>query len=252
MWACGGSPFTSDADVGNGGSDEPGAGVGNGASSSGGSVGTAGRGGKPGAGGSSPIAGSASTGGALNAGGLGMAGDFVVAGSTAVAGQPGTGGSSPDPIDQVCPKVQPGDGAGCADGLTCSYGKDLRPSCRVRAQCDGGTWALDDPGCEPLPECQDIEPGSSCDDSVAPPCAIDGYVFCACTGCSGSGPCTSETVWRCAEVSGSNNCPHIMPNEGQACFDETECSYGSCATDSHMDVSCDGSTWIWTSAQCPQ
>jgi hypothetical protein len=230
VWACGGSPFTSGNEGGRAG--ESAAGVGSGASPSGGSD-TAG---SPGAGGSNPVAGSASMGGTVNVGGLGIAGDLVVAGTAPTAGEPGTAGSGPDPVAQSCPKTQPSAGAGCADGLSCSYGKDLRPDCRVRAKCDGGTWAIDDPGCEPLPACESIEPGSMCDDSVARPCAIEGYIYCVC----------------CSAGPSSGDCPHVMPNEGQTCVGDAACSYGSCATDSRMDVTCNGAAWDWTSAQCPQ
>jgi hypothetical protein len=253
VWACGGSAFTSvEADGGSDGSGDA-AGADNatagGGRSSGGNVGNGGKpgtAGKPGVGGSTPL------GGATNVGGLGIAGDVVIAGSGTVAGQPGTGGTGPDPSDQVCPKSEPLAGGGCADGLTCSYNKDLRPNCRVRAKCDGGKWSVDDPECEPLQECQGVQPGTMCDDSVAASCMIEGYIYCVCTGCSGAGPCSNETVWRCTEGPDSNICPHVMPNEGQTCEGEVECPYGSCATDTSMVVSCNGATWGWTSAQCPQ
>jgi hypothetical protein len=217
-----------------------------------GSAGKGGSGGKPGMGGS-PQGGSNSVGGDL-----GIAGDLVAGGTQPIGGQPGTsgsntGGTGPDPVDPSCPAKLPEAGAACAPGLSCSYGDDLRPGCRARTTCVGGKWLVDPKEqCEPLPECQNIEEGKACDADLAPACVVEGYIYCVCTGCTGAGPCGSETVWQCAEGPGSDACPHVLPNDGAVCEKEAECNYGACVTDNSMNASCNGTTWKWSSSQCPQ
>jgi hypothetical protein len=240
--ACGGSAFTTDGGSGSGGTGGDGeAGR------------TAGRGGTGGSTGGKPGTGGSPQGGAVSGGSLGTAGAVAVGGS-ATTGGAASGGTEPDPSDASCPKDLPTPGAACADGLSCSYGMDLRPSCRRRAKCDGSRWVIDNSGdCDVLPECQGVVQESECDDSVSPPCHIDGYVYCVCTGCSGVGPCGSETRWKCAAGSGPQTCPHVLPNDGQACSSaQLECPYGSCATENPMSAACDGSTWVWQNTQCPQ
>jgi hypothetical protein len=181
----------------------------------------------------------------------------VTGGTQPIGGEPGTsgtntGGTGPDPVDQTCPKDLPEAGKACAAGLTCSYGDDLRPSCRARAKCSEGKWLLEErAACEALPECQGIEEGKACKVELTPACVGEGAVYCVCTGCTGAGPCSTETVWQCAESPGSDACPHVLPNEGQACEKEAECAYGSCVTENPMLARCDGATWQWEGQFCP-
>ncbi len=270
-FACGGSAFTAEnTDPGGDGgdaSDAGSAGVLNRAGrGSGGSL--IGSGGKLGKGGTSNNGGS-SSGGVISVGGdLGIAGDLVVGGSPPVAGQPGTGGTagtagmtgmagsggtSPDPVDKVCPKLLPAQGGPCTSGLLCSYGTDVRTACRNTSKCSNGVWNLNKPVCEQLHGCSGAIVGNACDAGSAKPCllnATDG-IYCICTGCGNGGACTDQTVWACAAGDGAQGCPKLAPNEGQMCMGEsTKCGYGSCSTGNGMRAVCDGTTWSWDGVLC--
>jgi hypothetical protein len=254
-WACGGAAFTGDGSGGGAGDDgEAGSQSRSGRGNGGSTVASGGKGsaGKGGMGGSQQ-------GGAISVGGdLGIAGDLVAGGTQPGGGEPGTsgsntGGTGPDPVDGNCPQASPKAGAPCAAGLSCTYGDDVRAGCRDRATCIDGKWLIDErTQCETLPECQSIEEGKACDANTSPACVLEGYVYCLCTGCTGAGPCSSETVWQCADSPGSDVCPHVLPNEGQACTKQAECDYGACVTDNAMTASCNGTIWQWQSPQCPQ
>jgi hypothetical protein len=273
--ACGGSAFTSNTDAGgsgNGGSgDGASSGVlGSGGRASGGSQ--MGKGGKT-SGGTGNMSGSGTTGGGTTGGGttggrpsgggstggagssagsVGTGGDIATGGSAGTAGMAGTAGGPPGPIDKVCPMSLPAPGDGCADGLICSYGADIRTSCRNRATCSGGVWTIDKPVCEQLHGCPNIQVGKQCDASVAKPCLIDsGNVYCVCTGCNSAGLCTNQTVWACAGSAGGQGCPKVPPNEGQMCSGSESCGYGSCSTGNNLSTSCDGTTWSWSASVCP-
>ncbi len=270
--ACGGSAFT--AETGNAGGDGGAddvtdggtAGVLNrGGRGSGGSlIGSGGKIGGGGAGSKGGSAGSTSGGGVIGiAGNLGMAGDLVVGGSVSGAGQPGTagtgtagagtGGTSPNPIDKVCPKAEPVQGTGCADGLVCSYGTDVRTACRPVAKCSNKVWSVSKPVCEQLHGCPNVVMGTQCDAATAKACllsATDG-IYCVCTGCGNGGVCSDNTVWARAASDGAPGCPKLAPNEGQMCGGDLKCGYGSCRTGNGLSTVCNGSTWSWDSVLCP-
>jgi hypothetical protein len=262
-FACGGSAFSSrsDGEDGGGGAGAP----------SGGKAGT-GLGGKPGSGGSNSAGssdraghagvaagGNAATGGSVTTGGsVGEAG----AGGKALAGATSTGGTSAgeagaagadggEPIDETCPLKAPHAGGGCADGLVCTYGDDLRASCRRRAQCQAGHWTLSEPKCEALVACSPIVQGTKCDPAKAPPCTLEEHILCVCSSCGSGGPCASETVWKCAAGSGGQLCPKEPPNLGQSCSVNVTCPYGSCSINEGVEATCDGKTWAWESLICP-
>ncbi len=250
--ACGGSAFTSGGSEpgGEGGSgDEAGtAGVlGKAGRGSGGSV--IGSGGKVGVAGMAT--GGTGTGGGISVGGFGIAGDLIAGGSFPIAGGPGTGGTGPDPepVDEACPKTIPATGGLCAEGLSCSYGTDIRAWCRMRAKCDGGKWAIYEPAddCPTLHACNDNVIGGSCDAQVANPCIKDQKLYCACVSCVG-GACSTGT-WQCEGVN-TQGCPAMVPNEGQMCEGQAQCSYGNCAVGNPMDVTCNGATWGWETLGC--
>jgi large repetitive protein len=250
--ACGGTSFTSTGDNAGGVGNLGGKNTGGSASSQGGSLGHAGsgvggsllgNGGKLGTAGAVGIAGKAGAtsvggGGDVAAGGVGMGGEIANAGA----------GPGPDPIDKTCPLDLPESGRGCADGLTCSYGDDIRPACHSRAKCDNGVWTLELPKCVAINACDAIVQGSHCD--AKPSCTIQDSIFCACTGCTGVGPCSTETVWQC--TGSPAGCPALIPNEGQVCVGNLACTYGSCTTGEKVTASCNGAAWGWKSLICPR
>jgi hypothetical protein len=255
--ACGGTAFNSTTDGGGGtaGSSQA-AGAASGGS---GTLGHAGRGvggsvvgsgGKIGTAGNVGIAGVA--GGITTGGDVSLGGDVTVGGSLTSGGDSASAGAGPDPIDKTCPGDLPTQGHGCTDGLICTYGDDIRASCHARAQCDNGTWSVDLPQCVALDACAPIVVGSQCDDQTAKPCTIQSSIYCVCTGCTGVGPCTTNTVWACASGSGGQGCPALIPNEGQACTGSAACTYGSCSTGEKMTATCNGTSWGWKPGICGQ
>jgi len=279
--ACGGSAFTSSSDgsSGGGGSNASGDTSGDGATS--GVLGRAGRGvggsvigsgGKISVGGSatggSATAGTASNGGAVGVGGLigvggdliGVAGDLVAGGSVSMAGVAGVAGAggtagaggSGNP-DQSCPVLTPTSGAPCANGLSCSFGKDIRPNCRPQASCVQGGWALKDAGCKQIHACSgDVAAGGLCDATTAGSCVFGGTQFCICSQCVGN-LCGTNATWHCASSSGDAGCPKIAPNLGEACATQMKCQYGGCGLPQSGPISatCDGKTWSWEGVVCP-
>ena len=256
--ACSGSAFSTQ-----GGESGSGSGNESGSSSRAGSLGRGGLSGKGGKGngGSVAVAGNANSsgtdgnGGVIGIGGsIGVAGDVTFGGTQGVAGDPSGGGTGPDPIDTMCPVELPNANRACEPGLNCTYGSHLLASCRSRAQCVDGGWVIELTSCPDLHGCNNIVGGSPCNPEVSPPCTLgnDNDIYCVCTGCSSAGPCTDNTVWKCAAGSGGAGCPKVLPNQGQKCVVDRQCPYGSCATGESMSASCDGTTWKWESLQCPQ
>lgn len=249
--ACGGSAFSGanpNTDDGDGG--EP-------ASGRGGALNSGGRdtvGGKPGVAGTTGKGG-VSNGGAGVAGSAAVGGDVSVGGEPAVGGEPGVGGepaaggAGPDPVDEVCPQAQPAAHGACKSGLSCTYGDDVRASCRQHAKCDGGQWVITDPGCKELPVCEPIILGKECA-ADAPDCLMQGEIFCSCSACNGS-LCSNTHKWACAAGPGGA-CPKLPPNLGQSCAGSTECTYGACAVNEGVTTTCNGATWGWDSLICPK
>ncbi len=258
--ACGGSAFTTNGDGGSSGTPTDG-GSDTAESGTGGVLGRAGRGGGgKNSSGDSTVGGEVSAGGVVSVGGdVGIGGDLVtggslpVAGATSTAGTTSTGGTGPQPFDEICPKVQPTPGGACADGLSCSYGTDVRTACRPLADCSDGVWSITQQGCEPLDTCDGVQTNTECDPN-SKPCMLAGDqgIYCVCTDCSGAGgPCNNDTRWACAAGSGGALCPTLPPNLGATCTVERQCAYGSCSTDNGVNAACDGSTWAWHGVACP-
>jgi len=260
-FACGGTAFSPTSDNGDAGQSAGGSPSSSGSPSSGGkggrsghagrssggtASGTGGKVGTAGSGGVAGVAGAITTGGDVSAGGEPTAG-----GNPAFGGEGGAAGASTPPIDKSCPPVRPANGAACVTGLRCSYGDDIRPSCHPHALCVDGAWSLQLPKCTAIEACAPIAQGSPCDAQASPSCTIQSSIFCACTGCSGAGPCTSNTVWVCTAGSGPVACPALIPNEGQACAGSDVCTYGSCATGEKVSATCKDATWHWKTELCP-
>lgn len=274
--ACGGGAFTAspEGSTGSGGSGDT---TGDGATS--GVLGRAGRGvggslmgggGKVAVGGTTSLSGSAAggddtggsttTGGVVGSGGIvgiggdvSVGGDLVVGGSVSVAGQAGTGGSGGNPgPDTSCPQTQPAAGNACQGSLTCSYGTDVRPTCRAVATCKNNMWALSAVLCKPLVHCDpDMVPDAVCDPQVTPSSCVHDSVYCLCAACIGNS-CAPKATWHCSVNSGDASCPKIAPNEGQACNTALKCQYGSCALQQAGNIGavCD-KTWTWDGQFCP-
>ena len=251
-FACGGSAFSSRSEDGSGGA------------ASGGKAST-GSGGKPGGSGSSStggnergghggvaVAGRPTTGGSVGeagAGGKATAGTTSKGGSD--AGEAGAAGADGgEPIDEKCPVEAPHTGGACANGLVCTYGDDVRASCRRHAQCQRGRWTLSEPKCQALTACSPLVQGTKCDPAASPPCTLEDHILCVCTGCGSGGPCMSDNVWKCAAGSGGQLCPKLPPNWGQSCNADVTCSYGSCSINEGVEATCDGKTWTWQSPIC--
>lgn len=246
--ACGGSAFNPQGDGAAGAS----------AGGSGGEPGAAGRGGRPQGGsattGGKPSVSGASPGGRSPTGGTesGGAGTAGAAGTLPMAGEPGVAGAPPEGADTSCPATPEALGDACQDGLVCTFGDDIRTSCRPRARCEVGKWVLSQPPCEDLAACDKVIVGQECDGAV-PECLLTESIYCRCTACPTSGPCMGggKTVWACASGSGVSGCPDVPPNWGASCNASSSCSYGSCGTQNNLNVTCDG-TWSWELAICPK
>lgn len=290
-FACGGSAFSSSTDDGGDPGDSGNAGALNrggrsgfggslfgkggkaptagtvgiaGASASGGTIGSAGEpnaggdattGGGTTTGGTSPTGGSSAAGAGATGGGS-LGGSMTTGGTSPTAGAGGGGaagsGGAPPAPDKVCPTKQPTSGGRCIDGLVCTYGTDVRTSCRPVAKCTGGKWAIDQPGCPTLNVCPILKVGDKCD-APGHGCMLDATsgVYCVCSSCSGSGVCTVTPTWACAGGSSGGLCPTVAPNQGRTCSPENlSCGYGSCATGNPITAVCD-STWKWVGEMCP-
>jgi hypothetical protein len=240
--ACGGSAFTGVTDD----TETGGSGGAAGSSSSAGrrTGGSSGKGGKTSTGGGA-------TGGSETAGG--SAGASATGGAAPTAGQPGVAGGMTEPTpDTTCPSSAPSAGGACKEGLTCSYGTDVRLDCRTRATCDGGHWTLFDPDCKQLPTCtSDVSAGNNCDMDEAV-CVKDDSQYCQCSACIGM-VCGTEATWHCTSSSSSAGCPKLAPNQGQPCEGERKCQYGACGLGqvSQAEASCDGRTWSYEMVPCP-
>ncbi len=242
VWGCGGSEFTSAGGGGSGGSAS--------GSASGGSSDVGG--GEGGSDSGAPATGGTSGTGAGGLGGIGVAGSLPLGGSLPWGGEPGAAGGTSEPVDRACPRALPGVEGACEDGLVCTYGVDPRPECRPRAECMNGRWRRALGGdCAKLTSCGKVEANVACDAAESAPCILNGDTYCVCTGCSGAGPCSTETSWQCAPSQGDAECPQVLPNHGQACQQSASCSYGSCATGNSVLASCDGAEWRWEEVACP-
>lgn len=161
-------------------------------------------------------------------------------------------------LPDVCPTEQPNDGAPCtqAESLSCEYGTDLRPACRVHATCKAGKWSA------PLPKCAGVPVAGqgSCPTSSAASgmsCAADGLVCdmgggasCTCTQCPG-GPCSTAPIWACWAPQGGN-CPGVAPDLGQSCNVEgVSCGYGLCGGPTGTLRKCNGGVWVEVPQSCP-
>lgn len=274
--ACSGTSFSSggSGNGGNGGSGDtssdagdagvqPGAGNSSGGSSTGnGGKGNAGKGSGGNATAGTDTGGTTANGGVGIAGDISVGGDLVIAGTTsggssagtgAVAGAAGTAGTNGGPnVDLVCPKSEPSNGGLCKDGLSCTYGSDLRAQCRNTAQCNGGKWTLNKVVCPDMHGCQNVVVGKQCDPNAAA-CALgDTGVVCVCAPC-GNASCSAEHTWACAGSSGGQACPKAVPNLGQTCAtNDLKCPYGSCDTGYPVTASCSAGFWNWEQGFCAQ
>ncbi|HVY31255.1 MAG TPA: hypothetical protein VHB79_32080 [Polyangiaceae bacterium] len=197
-------------------------------------------------------AGGTESGGTGTGGDVSVGGDVVTAGTSSMGGSAGT--NSGPPVDLVCPKNMPSNGALCKDGLMCSYGADLRVTCRNMAKCDGGKWTINRPNCEGLPTCGNGVKTDVLCDPQAPQCILDSSQLCVCSACGSSsgGACQVDTYkWVCAGGSGGPTCPVIPPNLGQACGGVESCPYGSCAAGNNVTASCTNQKWSWEQNPCP-
>ena len=121
--------------------------------------------------------------------------------------------------------------------MSCSYGTDLRPTCRDTAVCNGSNWTVAAANCTALEACT-LNPGDACDANATPDCAL-GDLFCTCAG----------TI-QCS-IAGSLDCPTVFPNAGTSCSlgDNVTCSYNSCNVGWQLAL-CSGSVWFWADATC--
>jgi hypothetical protein len=188
--------------------------------------------------------------GGTNSGGVSSGGTGVAGGATGgTVAMGGMGGGTS--IDIVCPKNQPSDGHACKDGLVCSYGQDIRSSCRNIATCANGVWGVDKPNCSGLGSCSNtLMAGSACVPAMDMPCQLNKQ-YCMCNSCPGPVCMVDSGTWECAGASGAN-CPEMAPNEGQACTGARDCVYGSCAVAEGVTASCGAdSVWSWKAQNCP-
>jgi len=184
-------------------------------------------------------------------GSLSMGGGTVVGGSGTSGGAVGTGGTGPDPLS-ACPVTAPAPNSMCVAGLSCSYGADIRPSCRPKATCNNGKWLQADPTCPAIHGCSgDATPDGPCDMQVNTACIRGGTQYCACSLCAGN-LCSNQPTWHCATNSGDLACPKIAPNDGSACASNMKCLYGSCTLPQSGPIvaTCDGKTWTWEPSVC--
>ncbi len=260
LFHCGGSAFT--------GASGGGAGGIGGSALSGGAGGANATAGANAAGtASGGSAGAIPAGGAASGGSAGAAQDGGVGGSAPLAGAggavgvggsginaAGTGGSAPS---TVCPATPPS--GACVGGLSCTYGDDIRPTCRTQYNCVAGEWSAKLTGCEPVESCAARDGGvplvgTQCTE-VGEDCTLSqganlGLVYCRCD----QGLIAAvKPKWDCVGPPPSP-CPQVEPNAGAACGTNGQmCAYGSCSipTDSAMGFECDDQVWKQTAGGCP-
>ncbi|MEP7122101.1 MAG: hypothetical protein ABJE95_14375 [Byssovorax sp.] len=156
-----------------------------------------------------------------------------------------------------CPVAQPDAKTACPiEGAVCEYGADIRPSCRPRATCTGGLWAVLLVKCPPV-----FGPGQSGCPTMGGAmgdCSPDGLLCdlgggdtCACGKCVG-GPCSMTPHWSCATPSGGD-CPVEPPLLGSACaISGLSCIYGTCGAATSAGRVCSGPVWSDAPVACPQ
>jgi len=177
---------------------------------------------------------------------------------------PGTD-AGPIPTEPMCPETLPADGTSCdgvRDELICEYGDDPRPACRPVAQCDGGTWNVNDPSCEDLPggvtcpATYEAANRQACSEGDPPLetafCSYEG-LSCACTNCDPEAPVCGggPNLWYCEAANETEGCPRARPLLGRTC--ETEglfCDYGCTAG---VSRECSDGVWVFASREggCP-
>jgi len=201
----------------------------------------------PGAGASGKGATAGSGGGGVGGGGVGGAG---------VGGAGGSGGLG-------CPATPPSDGDPCPVQSTgdvaadCTFGDDLRPSCRTAALCVQGEWRLTMPDAKcsepPLPSACGTAPptvGDACSDSTLE-CWYDSGTHCACSPCKGGSPYPVCQVidppeWACGTP--DEDCPNPLPQAGEACDTPTL----QCGPSCEEPIRCESGRWVYGQAMCPQ
>ena len=258
LFDCGGSSF-SGASGGSGGAGAGAGGIGQGGASiaggaNGGDAGVIERGGGSTGGGST---GGGSTGGSGSAhGGAGEAGEPAAAGEGGISNA-GAAGVSGGAATSVCPATPPNGGA-CVSGLSCTYGTDLRPSCRTHYECTNKLWTVSGTACALLIDCLDRDggiphPGDECT-SVGEDCTLGdeaqgGPVYCRCDVCVGA-ECSPK--WDCIGPP-PKPCSAIPPNEGQPCDTNGQsCGYGSCGMPGNdvEALQCVNRTWQRVGGGC--
>lgn len=195
--------------------------------------------------------GSTSTGGTGGAGGSGAAGGS--GGSSGSGGSGGSGGTSP----VGCPPTQPSGQACSVDpAVRCTYGDDVRPSCRNDYFCIGGHWTTTKNLClQPPPgTCGGAPPaaGTVCTPDGAA-CGYSDGTICVCSLCPG-GPCMQPPAkWTCTPPPTTPGCPATVPNDGTKCdAPGTSCTYGTPCAGEGAFVECTGGAWRWrTDIACP-
>ena len=73
-------------------------------------------------------------------------------------------------------------------------------------------------------------------------------MYCLCAmNCPAA--CSDETIWHC--FSASDGCPALLPNQGQPCNNNLQCSYGTCASGTAISVLCVDGIWAFGLTVCP-
>jgi hypothetical protein len=170
-------------------------------------------------------------------------------------------GSPPTQSVSSCPEEEPNENDPCSLTFDCSYGQSVRPDCRDRWTCRGGTWTR-------VGSCVDAAPGycpaqqpmeaSACTPIINPEqragCEYSGNTFCECP-CPTSGPnigCAPSEQWMCYGPSSAVDCPSLIPNLGTACTVQgTQCIYGDPCNFGGAVVICVQSVWRTGDASCP-
>jgi len=159
----------------------------------------------------------------------------------------------------VCPADPPVSGEACAVDatVTCEYGDDVRPGCRMHATCPNGAWQIAVSGCPPLPgpgesgcPASPPESGSSCaSDGLV--CDMGNETLCVCSACSG--PCSQFPYWACSAPPSTPGCPPRAPALGSACTSEgLVCTYGvMCVAPISAGRRCRDGAWVDEPLACP-
>jgi hypothetical protein len=165
-------------------------------------------------------------------------------------------GTSPCP-----PSSAAASGACAREGLVCEYGDDLRPACRDRATCTGGSWIVATPLCTLIPPATGGCPNTR-EEAQGKPCApgdaLCGYggLVCTCAACAPGGPVgcdvtSGPTTWYCEAPNPDPQGPPARPRLGATCAtDGVACIY-SCGFEGGR--TCRGGTWVPSDgSMCPR